>query len=80
MISYSYHLTPNPPIGIDKETGTIRIQEYKGSETAPMTKNQKKAFPQIETTGGEVVGNGKGTFTGGTKIPPTNIELIRPIK
>lgn len=45
-----------------------------------MTKNQKKAFPQIEITGGEIVGNGKGTFTGGTKIPPTSVELVRPKK
>ncbi|MCF6345559.1 MAG: hypothetical protein L3J00_03715 [Thiomicrorhabdus sp.] len=65
-------------IGIDKQTGITRIQEYKGSETAPLTKNQKKAFPQLEKIGGEIVGKGKGDFSGGTKIPPTKIEIIRP--
>ena len=65
-------------IGVDKETGDIRIQEYKGSETAPLTKNQKGAFPQLEETGGEVLGKGKGAFPGGAKIPPTKIEIIRP--
>jgi len=67
-------------IGVDKKTGSIRIQEYKGSETAPLTKNQKGAFPQLEKTGGEVVGKGKGDFPGATEIPPTKIEIIRPPK
>ncbi|MGE8359564.1 hypothetical protein [Pseudomonas sp.] len=65
-------------IGIDKETKAISIQEYKSSETAPLTKNQEAAFPQIEEGGGEIVGKGKGIFTGGTKVPPTTIQIIRP--
>ena len=67
-------------IGVDKDTGAVKIQEYKGSETAPLTKNQKTAFPQISETGGEVVGKGKGSFPGGTKIPPTKVEIVRPPK
>lgn len=65
-------------IGIDKDTQSISIQEYKSSETAPLTKNQEAAFPQIEESGGEIVGKGKGVFTGGTKVPPTTIQIIRP--
>jgi len=65
-------------IGIDKDTQSISIQEYKSSETAPLTKNQEAAFPQIEESGGEIVGKGKGIFTGGTKVPPTTIQIIRP--
>ena len=65
-------------IGEDKKTGEIVIQEYKSSESAPMTKNQKVAFPQIEESGGEVVGKGKGNYADGTQIPPTKIEIIRP--
>ena len=65
-------------IGVNKQTGKIEIKEYKSSETAPFTKNQGKAFPQIGETGGEIVGKGKGDFLGGTKIPPTEIKIIRP--
>ncbi|AZD60313.1 hemagglutinin/hemolysin-related protein [Pseudomonas chlororaphis subsp. aurantiaca] len=43
-----------------------------------MTKNQKKAFPEVEKTGATVVGKGKPGFPGGTTIPPTRVEIIRP--
>jgi hypothetical protein len=65
-------------IGVDQESGEIKIQEYKSSDTAPFTKNQTNAFPQIENNRAEVVGKGKGEFPGGTKIPPTKIDIIRP--
>jgi hypothetical protein len=65
-------------IGIDKITGEIVIQEYKSSLAAPLTKNQTKGFPELQSSGGTVVGNGKGIFTGGTVIPPTKVEVIRP--
>ncbi|APM40388.1 hypothetical protein [Clostridium kluyveri] len=64
-------------IGIDKDTGEILIEEYKASSTAPLTKNQKIAHPEIETDGGVVVGKGKPPFIGGTEIPPTKIKIIR---
>lgn len=67
-------------IGVDKETGSIRIQEYKASETAPLTPNQTITGPLIEQDGGVVVGRGKGEFPGGTVIPPTRIEIVRPPK
>jgi uncharacterized Zn-binding protein involved in type VI secretion len=66
-------------IGYDKKTGEMTIQEYKASQTAPLTKNQKKGFPEIESSGAEIVGKGKGEFSGGKTIPPTKIEIIRPI-
>lgn len=64
-------------IGNDKN-GDIVIVEAKSSQTARLTKNQKKAFPEISKTGGEVVGKGKPGFAGGTQIPPTTIKIVRP--
>ena len=64
-------------IGRDAD-GEISCVECKSSETAPLTKNQKSAFPEIEKTGGTVVGKGKPGFPGGTRIPPTRIDIIRP--
>lgn len=65
-------------IGRDSD-GNILIEEYKSSDTARLTKNQKDGFPQIEKSGGVIVGNGKGEFTGGVIIPPgTKIKIVRP--
>jgi hypothetical protein len=58
--------------------GGCRLIECKSSATAPLTRNQAKAFPEIEATGGTVVGAGKGSFPGGTQIAPQRIEIIRP--
>ena len=65
-------------IGRDAD-GNILIEEYKSSDTARLTRNQKKAFPEIEKSGGVIVGKGKGEFTGGYRIPPgTKIKIVRP--
>lgn len=65
-------------IGINSD-GEIVIQEFKSSSSAPLTRNQKVAFPEIFESGGIVVGKGKGIFTGGFEIPKgTSIEIIRP--
>jgi len=64
-------------IGRDAD-GEISCVECKSSATAPLTKNQKAAFPEIEKTGGTIVGKGKPGFPGGTRIPPTRIEILRP--
>ena len=64
--------------GKDKVTGEIKLTEAKSSETASLTKNQKKGFPEIEKDGATVVGKGKGDFTKGTEIPPTKVEIVRP--
>lgn len=50
---------------------------YKASITAPLTKNQKKAFPEIERTGATVVGKGKPGYPKGTKIKPTKVIIKR---
>jgi len=60
--------------------GNITCVECKSSSTAPLTPNQKKAFPQIQETGATVVGN-KGASIGlpkGSQIPPSTVEIVRP--
>ena len=67
-------------IGLDTN-GNVVINEYKSSLTAPLTDNQKIAFPEISESGATVVGKGKGKgiFTGGYQIPPgTKVTIIRP--
>lgn len=55
-----------------------RLIEAKASKTAPLTKNQKKAFPEIEKSGAVVVGkNGLPNYPPGTKIPPQKVRIIR---
>jgi RHS repeat-associated protein len=63
---------------VTKKGDRVRCVECKGSETAPLTKNQKKAFPEIEKGGAVVKGKGKPGFPGGTRIPPTRVEIKRP--
>ncbi|GMA98776.1 hypothetical protein [Pelosinus sp. IPA-1] len=58
-------------IGVDEKTGEVVIEEYKASPTAPLTKNQEIAHPEIAESGATVVGKGKEPFVGGTEIPPT---------
>lgn len=56
------------------------INEFKSSNTAPLTPNQKIGFPNLKLNGGQVVGKGKRVFTGGVEIPPVTVEIIRPPK
>jgi hypothetical protein len=65
-------------IGVDDATGQPALGEFKSSETADLTKNQAKAYPEIERSGGVVVGAGKPGFPGGTEIPPTGTTVLRP--
>jgi RHS repeat-associated protein len=53
-----------------RTSGEIRLQEAKSSATAPLTKNQQLAHPEIAKTGATVVGQGKPGYPGGTQIPP----------
>lgn len=64
-------------LGRDAE-GNIYCIECKSSETAPLTRNQKLAYPEIEESGAVVLGKGKPGFPGGTVIPPTRVEIVRP--
>jgi hypothetical protein len=67
-------------IGFDVD-GKIVIHEFISSALAPLTKNQKIAFPEIFDSGATVVGKGKGTFAGGYSIPVgTDVKIIRPPK
>jgi len=43
-----------------------------------LTGNQTSAFPEIAESGATVVGKGKPPFSGGTKIPPTEVDIVRP--
>jgi RHS repeat-associated protein len=58
--------------------GQTALTEAKSSSTAPLTGNQRSAFPVIAESGGVVVGNGKPGYPGGTIIPPTKVNIIRP--
>lgn len=60
--------------------GNVKCTECKASGTAPLTKNQKAGFPEIEQSGATVVGKGKPGFQGGTKISPTKVDVIRKEK
>jgi RHS repeat-associated protein len=58
--------------------GNTVLQEAKSSATAPLTNAQKAAHPEIAQSGATVVGKGKPGFPGGTKIPPTTVQVVRP--
>ena len=61
-----------------KPTGKVRLQEAKSSAKARLTRDQRKAHPEIAKSGATVVGKGKPGYPGGTVIPPTNVEVVRP--
>jgi RHS repeat-associated protein len=61
-----------------KASGEVRLQEAKSTATAPLTRNQTAAHPEIAKSGATVVGRGKPDYPGGTKIPPTKVEVVRP--
>ncbi|MCW1832825.1 hemagglutinin repeat-containing protein [Pantoea ananatis] len=58
--------------------GGLSCIECKSSSSAPLTQNQKIGYPDLEKNGGTIVGAGKPGFEGGTKIPPTQVIIIRP--
>lgn len=64
-------------IGANKQTGKVEIVEAKASKTAPLTRNQAEAHPEIAKSGATVVGKGKEPYVGGTKIPATKVEIVR---
>jgi len=65
----------------NEETGDFIFEEYKSSLSAPLTKNQKVGFPELNKYGGKIVGKGKEEFIGGTKISSDiEIQIIRPLK
>ena len=58
--------------------GQVALTEAKSTATAPLTGNQKTAFQSIAQSGGIVVGKGKSSYPGGTIIPPTQVNIVRP--
>lgn len=64
----------------NRVTGKIECIECKSSVTARVKPKQAKGFREIEQHGATVVGKGKPGFPGGTKIPPTRVEIRRPRK
>ena len=62
-------------VGVD-ETGKIRIQDYTTAKDGLSIKRQD-ILDNLSKHGGTIVGEGKGRFTGGTKIEPgTRIDVI----
>ena len=61
-------------------SGQIVGTEIKSSATAPLTRNQTAAFPEIAKTGAHVVGKGKWPYVGGTYIAPHVVPIRRPPK
>ncbi len=57
--------------------GNIVCTKCKASATAPLTKNQRAAFPEMQHDG-VVVGKGKQGFPGGNQIPPFKVNIVRP--
>lgn len=65
----------------DPQSGTIGCIECKASQTAPIKPNQRLAHAEIARSGAIIVGAGKPGFPGGTKIPPTEVQIVRgPVK
>ena len=58
--------------------GEISCVECKASPSAPLTKNQRLGYPEVEESGAIIVGKGKPGFPGGTAIPPTRVDISRP--
>ena len=63
--------------GASKDKTGVELQEYTGSPTAPLTKNQKIGFPEIAKTGAIVISKNKDIFPAGMIIGPTQVQIIR---
>jgi hypothetical protein len=77
-VSGSFGSETRIDLAMPQPSGAVKCQECKSSATAQLTKNQTKAFPEIEKTGAVVMGQGKPGLPGGTRIPPTKVEIVRP--
>lgn len=64
-------------IGVNSTTGDIVLTDAKSSPTASLTANQTIVYPELQTYGGTVVGQGKAPYVGGTPIPPSNVQIVR---
>ena len=66
-------------IGLDVN-GNVVINEYKSSLTAPLTNNQKAAFPEILEKEGQLLLEKEKVYSQVVyQIPPgTEVKIIRP--
>jgi hypothetical protein len=64
-------------VGESIESGQAAMSDMKASATAPLTRNQKIVYPELEVYGGTVVGKGKFPYVGGTQLPPGAVDIIR---
>jgi len=62
---------------IGTRNGKPELVESKASQSAALTKNQKIAFPEIQKSGGVVVGKGKPGYPPGTIIDPQKVRVVR---
>ena len=62
-----------------KITGKYDLVEAKGTQKAPLTKNQVPGFENFQKYGGVVVSKGKALAPRGTVLPPSKITLVRPL-
>ncbi|NPD68585.1 hypothetical protein HN018_01740 [Lichenicola cladoniae] len=61
------------------DTNTLRLTDFKSSESAGLTPRQTTGYPLLGNNGGQVVGNGGGAdYPAGFQIPPTNVDVLRP--
>jgi len=65
-------------LGKENGTGATKLTDGKASDTAGLTPNQKVVYPELEIDGGVVVGKGKPPYIGGTQVPPTKVDILRP--
>mmetsp|Transcript_4787 Transcript_4787/g.8229 ORF Transcript_4787/g.8229 Transcript_4787/m.8229 type:complete len:209 (+) Transcript_4787:64-690(+) len=62
---------------VKRRRGTSRLLECKNGPCAPLTVNQKQAFPAIEKNG-YILQSRRLGLQQGTVCPPTKVEVIRP--
>jgi len=53
----------------------LRIKEFKASPYPYIRRRQREFFAELERFGGTVMGKGKDSFQGGTKVPKTKVEI-----
>mmetsp|Transcript_21791 Transcript_21791/g.49605 ORF Transcript_21791/g.49605 Transcript_21791/m.49605 type:complete len:198 (-) Transcript_21791:209-802(-) len=62
---------------VKRRRGSTRLLECKNGPSAPLTVNQRQAFPAIEKNG-YILQSGRLGLQKGTVCPPTKVEVIRP--
>jgi hypothetical protein len=59
--------------------GKIKVKEFKASLAPYLRPRQRRFFEDLKSSGGTIVGEGKGSFKGGRKIPKnTKVDIDHP--